>query len=207
VQKVASTLIECLIYKGDFDRAETFAQMTLDSLKDPGNGLDQQSEEVARGYYDLGNVICQQKGDLVKAEKLVRESLRIRSRLCDAHHQLLGMSSGLLASILQYQGNLGSETQELYERSLAIDIRNFGSEGVDIAASNFDMGVFYHLQAEEGQTTETRKEYLLLSESKYTESLRLYTKIYGPDHPQTLVNSSQLSIVSRKLSETSMHLI
>jgi tetratricopeptide (TPR) repeat protein len=41
VQDAASTLIECLSYKGDFDHAETFAQMTLDSLKDPGNGLDQ----------------------------------------------------------------------------------------------------------------------------------------------------------------------
>jgi tetratricopeptide (TPR) repeat protein len=72
VQKAASTLIECLIFKRDLDHAETFAQMTLDSLKDPGNRLDQQSEAVAIGYYDLGLVISQQKGDLVKAEKLVR---------------------------------------------------------------------------------------------------------------------------------------
>jgi tetratricopeptide (TPR) repeat protein len=81
VQTAASMLILCLIFKGDFDHAETFAQMTLDSLKDPGNGLDQQSEAVARGYYDLGNVINQQDRDLVKAEKLVRESFRIKSRV------------------------------------------------------------------------------------------------------------------------------
>jgi hypothetical protein len=64
VQNAASALIECLTCKGDFDRAETFAQMTLDSLKDPGNGLDQQSEAVAKGYYDLGNVILSTKGGL-----------------------------------------------------------------------------------------------------------------------------------------------
>jgi tetratricopeptide (TPR) repeat protein len=136
VQNAASTLIECLICKGDFDNAETFAQMTLDSLKDPGNGLDQQSEAVAKGYYDLGNVINQQKGDLVKAEKLVRESLRIRSRLYDAHHLLVGMSISTLAGILQAQGNLGSETQELHERALAIHIKHCGSEGVNAAISN-----------------------------------------------------------------------
>jgi tetratricopeptide (TPR) repeat protein len=100
VQDAASTLIECLVCKGDFDKAETFAQMTLDSLKDPGNGLDQQSEAVAAGYYDLGVVIYGQKGDYVKAEMLARESLRIRSRFYDAHHELVAMSIGLLASIL-----------------------------------------------------------------------------------------------------------
>jgi hypothetical protein len=41
------------------------------SLKDPANGLDQESEELAIGYYDLGNVIYKQQGDMVKAELLV----------------------------------------------------------------------------------------------------------------------------------------
>jgi hypothetical protein len=43
-------LIECLILNSDFDHAETFAQLTLESLKDPGNGLDQQSEAVAKRW-------------------------------------------------------------------------------------------------------------------------------------------------------------
>jgi tetratricopeptide (TPR) repeat protein len=201
VQDAASTLIECLVYKGDFDHAETFAQMTLDSLKDPGNGLNQQSEAVANGYYDLGSVIIQKKGDYVKAEKLVRESLRIRSRLYDAHHQYLGISIGLLASILQAQGNLGSETQELHERALAINIRNCGSEGFNTATSNFNLGNFHLLRAEVSQTAETKKDNLQLSESKYKESLRIYTEVYGPDHPRTIEASSQLSIISRELSE------
>lgn len=62
VQEVASTLINCFSFRGDFVQAETFAQMTLDSLKDPGNGLDQQSEEVAKGYYNLGEVINDKRG-------------------------------------------------------------------------------------------------------------------------------------------------
>jgi tetratricopeptide (TPR) repeat protein len=201
VQNTASTLIECLLYKRDFDHAETFAQMTLDSLKDPGNGLDQQSEAVAKGYYDLGRVINQKKGDYVKAEKLVRESLLIRSRLYDAHHQYVGMSISLLASILQAQGNLGSETQELHERALVINVKHFGSEGVYTAGSNYNFGNFYRLRAQVSQTAETKKDNLQLSESKYKESLRIYTKVLGPDHPRTIKASSQLSIISRKLSE------
>jgi tetratricopeptide (TPR) repeat protein len=202
VQKAASMLIECFICKRDLDHAGTFAQMTLDSLKDPGNGLDQQSEAVANGYYDLGRVINQQKGDYVNAEKLVRESLRIRSRLFDSHHQLVGMSSGLLGSILQAQGNLGIETKELYERSLEIHIRNSGSEGLfNTAVLHFNIGLFYHQRAEESQTTETKKDNFQLSGSKYKEALRIYTVVLGPDHPRTIRSLSHLTTISRELSK------
>jgi tetratricopeptide (TPR) repeat protein len=204
VQNAAGMLIECLIMKGDFDHAEKFAQMTLDSLKDPGNGLDQQSEPVAKGYCDLGKVISQQKGDYVKADKLVRESLRIRSRLHDAHHHLVGLSIGLLAYILQAQGNLGSETKELHERALVITIHNYGSEGINTAASNFNMGAFYYLQAQGSKTTETKKYHFQLSESKYNESLRIYTVVLGPDNPRTIEASSALSYAIRGLNATNL---
>jgi tetratricopeptide (TPR) repeat protein len=201
VQEAASWLIDCLIYKKDFEHAETFAQLTLESLKDPGNGLDQQSEAVAKGYYDLGHVIYQQKGDLVKAEKLARESLRIRTRLFGGDHGQVGIPCGLLARILQDQGKLGIETKELFERCLAIEIKNFGSEGFSTAASNINLGSFYHLQAEASLSTGIRKELLSLSLSKLKEALRIYTKLFGQDYPNAVQASSQLSIVTRKLSE------
>jgi hypothetical protein len=47
--------------------------------------------------------INEQMGDYVKAEMLVRESLRIRTRIFDAQHKLVGMSTGLLADILSAQ--------------------------------------------------------------------------------------------------------
>jgi tetratricopeptide (TPR) repeat protein len=200
VQDAASTLIECLISKGDFYDAERFAQATLDSLKDPANGLDQQSGAVAKEHYDLGNVITEQEGDFVKAEMLVRESLRIRTRLHGADHTHVAMSTGLLATILQSQGNLGSETKELYERSLVSDIKNFGLEGINTAAVNFNLGTFYHCRADGSQTAEIRKENLLLSKSKHNEALRIYSKVFGPDDPRTINVSSKFSLISRKLS-------
>jgi hypothetical protein len=201
VQEAASSLIECLICKGDFEHAETFAQLTLESLKDPRNGLDQQSEAVARGYYDLGHAIYQQKGDLVKAEKLARESLRIRTHSYGGDHMKVGVSASLLARVLQAQGKLGIETKELHERSLSIHIKNFGSEGIKTAEKNRNVGNFYYQQAEGSLSAGIRKKHLSLSSSKFKEALRIFTKLFGPDHPDTVEASSQLSIVSHKLLE------
>jgi hypothetical protein len=169
----------------------------LESLKDPGNGLDQQSEAVAKGYYDLRHVFYQQKGDLVKSEKLVRESLRIRTHLYSNHVQV-GITCG--AHILQGQGELGIETKEPYERSLAINIKNSGSEGVNTAASNFNQGNFCHQQAEASQSAgicgKSIYHYRFPSLMKHYEYI-----LFGPDHPNTVEASSQLSIITYKLLE------
>jgi tetratricopeptide (TPR) repeat protein len=201
VQKAAVSLIECLIHTDDLFNAERFAQATLDSLKDPGNGLNQESEEVAYGYFILAKVINQQEGDFVRAEMLVRESLRIRSQLYVHDNTLIGMSVGLLASILESQGKLGHETRELYERSLAIYIKHNGPDGMNTAVANQNMGVFYPKLADQEQSAETRIEYLRLSLSHNKEAMRIYTKILGPDNPSTIQALSNVSIISRELSE------
>jgi hypothetical protein len=94
--------------------------VTLESLKDPANKVDQESEAVAEGYYNLGMVIEAQNKDLVRAEMLAREALRIRAQLHGNNHCHVGESIGLLARILRKQGNLGIVVKELFERSLAI---------------------------------------------------------------------------------------
>jgi tetratricopeptide (TPR) repeat protein len=201
VQKAAGALIECLMHNGDLYNAERFAAATLDSLKDPANGLDQLSEEVANGYYNLADVIHQQEGDLVKAEMLARESLRIRTRIHGNDHVNGGLSCSFLARILVSQGNLGDETMELLERALAITTKNNGPDGTNTAISNVHLGAFYHKLADKQQISRRKVEYLCLSKSKLEEAVRVYTKIFGLDNPQTIDNSSYLSFISRKLSE------
>jgi hypothetical protein len=201
VQQAAGMLIECLIHKGDLYDAERFAEATLDSLKDPANGLDQESEEVATGYHNLASVITKQKGDLVKAEMLARESLRIRTLVYGNDHVEVGLSCSLLARILTSQDNLGNETIELFERSLANDTKHFGPDGRNTAVSNFNLSAFYHQLADTQQNSQKKIEYLRLSKSIFKEALRIYTKIFGSDNPQTIEASSQLSIISRELSE------
>jgi hypothetical protein len=230
VQNASSLLIECLTIQGDLCKAELYAQMTLDSLKDPQNGLDQLSEAVARGHYDLAkvitdqrgdflkngldqqseavangdydlaNVINQQKGDIVKAEKLARESLRIRV-LIDSNSHLVGSTADLLASILRIQAKLGSETKDMLEQSLANSIRDFGPDGTHTAPAHFNFGIYYRELAEGQQTDREKKEILSLSEIKIKEALRIYTKIFGPNNPKTLQFLSELSITRRLLSE------
>jgi tetratricopeptide (TPR) repeat protein len=135
VQEAAEVLISILIRKGDLFDAERYAQVTYGNLRDEKNGIDQETEVVASGAYNLANVIYQQDGDLLKAEELARESLRINP--CN-----------LLASILSGQGKLGDETRGLYERSLSTFIRSFGPEGPNTAAANNNLDLFYHQLAE-----------------------------------------------------------
>lgn len=168
---------------------------------DPANGLDQQSEAVAEGYCRLAYVIHQQRGDSIRAEKLVRESLRIRKRLYADDHSFVAICNGVLACILQSQGNFTDETKELFERCLAITIKNSGPDVKNAAVCNSNLGDFYKELSEEPQTAETRKEHLRLSQSSYKEAQRIFTKIHGPDNLSAIKASSNYSMISQMLSK------
>jgi hypothetical protein len=92
VQEAAGVLMNILIKKSDLYDAERYAQVTYSTLRDKKNGIDQESEAVAEGAYNLADVIYKQKGDLIKAEELIRESLRIGSLIYDSNHQRVGRS-------------------------------------------------------------------------------------------------------------------
>jgi hypothetical protein len=100
--------------------AERYAEQTYQSLKDTKNAIEQESEVVAHGAYNLADVIRRQVGDLIKAGKLARESLHIRTHLYGANDQFVGASSMLLTKVLLGKNELGDETKELFERLLAI---------------------------------------------------------------------------------------
>jgi uncharacterized protein YyaL (SSP411 family) len=81
VQEAASLLIDSLLRVRNFYDAERYADVTYGNLKDHKNGMDQESEAVARGAHSFADAICRKGGDLMKAERLAREALSIRSRL------------------------------------------------------------------------------------------------------------------------------
>jgi hypothetical protein len=143
VQEAACWLIDCLIKKDDLSNAG-FSEQTYSNLRGIKNGVDQEGEIVARGAYNLADVIYQQEdGDVIKAEMLSRKSMCIREKLHGANNNR-GVSCLLLAKILQKQGNFGDETKELFERSLAITIRKEGPDGLNTACVNFAIGQFYY---------------------------------------------------------------
>jgi hypothetical protein len=91
VQEAAGILIAILTVIGDFFNAQRYAQVTYSNLRDKKNGIDQESEAVAKGAYNLSNVTFQQDdGDLVKAEELARESTRIRTLIFHSLHSNIG---------------------------------------------------------------------------------------------------------------------
>jgi hypothetical protein len=210
VLKAASMLIECLSHEGDLYDAVRFAYFTLDSLKDPANGLNQESLDVARGYYNLGNAINKQWNmpgevvDIAEAEVLARESLRIYRLRSD--NLGIGASAGLLAAIFSSQNKLGHETKQMLELELAFTIKSCGPEGENKAISYCQVGTYYNRLAEaDGANNERRnndarfseyhKELLLsaerleinlqLSKSKVEEGLRINAKLFGPNYPTT----------------------
>jgi hypothetical protein len=114
----------------------------------------------------------------------------------------VGVSCLLLADILSEQGKLGDETKELYERSLAIFIRNEGPVGLNHAVANQNMGRYYHTLAGVQLTTALQRKELLLAKYCAEESIRIFTELFSPTHPVVLKGESFLSNVLHNIRRT-----
>ncbi len=73
--------------------------------------MDQESEGVAIGTFNIADVLFHQGEDFIEAEKLARESLRIRTQLYGPDHSKVGLGRQLLAINLKKQGKFGDETK------------------------------------------------------------------------------------------------
>jgi tetratricopeptide (TPR) repeat protein len=206
VQEAAAVLINILISKGDFFDGERYAQVTYGNLRDKKNGIDQESEAVAEGAYNLAHVIYRQDGDLIKAEELARESLRITSLVKDSYHNSVGRACCLLANTLGGQGQLGDETRGLHERCLSISIRNNGPDGPITATGNYNLGWYYCNLAAVQTTVILVQNQLLLAKAYFEESYRICLKIYSPTRTETVATASKLADVSNELSRISLAL-
>jgi hypothetical protein len=200
VQEAAGTLINCLIHMDDFDKAELYAQLTLDNLKDPANKVDQESEACALGYYNLANVTFRQNGVLVRSEMLVRESLRIRAQFNGIERYQVASSMGLLGKILKVD-KCENEVKKLMLDSLNIYIEYEGPDGVNTSIANTNLGHFHMKLANTHVTAVKKLANLKLSKAYCKEALRIHTKIFGPTDHRTIVATSELSIIIHMLSE------
>jgi tetratricopeptide (TPR) repeat protein len=187
VQEAANLLIETLIKVRNFYDAERYAEATYGNLKDHKNGMDQESEAIARGAHSFADAICRKGGDLMKAERLAREALSIISRLYSSDDSRLAICCSLLAKILMDQEKLGDERKELFERALAINIRHKGPDGANTAGANINLGIFHRQLADVHTKVALQKPFLLQSKVYFEEAARIQTKIFSPTHPNAHV--------------------
>jgi tetratricopeptide (TPR) repeat protein len=202
VQEAAGFLIKSLTQKGDLSNAERFAEQTYANLRDVKNGMDQEGEQIAYGAYNWADVIFKQdNGDLIKAEGLVEEAIRIINKFVSFSY--LSRKVGnylLLAKILQKQGNFGNKTQKLFECSLDISTACEGRDGVNTAAANIAIGQFHSQLAMKQSTVHTKRTQLLLAKSYIDEAVRIFTKIHSPTHPSRVAAPTLLSAILIQLS-------
>jgi hypothetical protein len=200
VQEAAGLLIKMLIRKGDLFNAERFAEVTYSNLRDSKNGMDQNSEVMALGSYNLANIIFQQDGDFMKAENLARDAVRIRT-LIDSKDHNVRISCNLLGNLLCKQNKLGDETREFYARALAIFKRSEGPDGINSVTGNESFGSYYVQLAMYGPqpTLASKRKYMLLSKSHLEEGHRIFLKLLGPYHEDTKHVQTLLAMVARAL--------
>eukprot|EP00596_Hydrurales_sp_CCMP1899_P005726 CAMPEP_0119052570 /NCGR_PEP_ID=MMETSP1177-20130426/73828_1 /TAXON_ID=2985 /ORGANISM="Ochromonas sp, Strain CCMP1899" /LENGTH=425 /DNA_ID=CAMNT_0007032189 /DNA_START=251 /DNA_END=1528 /DNA_ORIENTATION=- len=202
VQEAAGALITTLIRKGDLlslSDAERYAEVTYSTLRDKKNGIDQNSEEVALGAFNLADLMLLRKGDLTKAEGLARECLRIRSLVYGSNHFNIGNACGLLARVLRQQGHFGDETRGFYERALAITQGNEGADGVNVGSISTNIGSFFYESARVQTATDLKREQQMLGKFHYENGYRIYLKLYGANHPDTKLIASQMARVLKGL--------
>lgn len=193
-------LINSLIKKGDLFNAERFADQTYANLKDVKNGMDQEGEEVAVCAKNLADIIRRQdNGDLIKAEKLARECLRIRTRLFNSNDHGVGTSCLLLAIILMNQGKLEDETKELFQRSIDIFVRNEGPDGTNTAAGILEICQFHYKLAMRQSIVSIKRMQLLIAKSHADEGVRIEKKIHNSNHPNYVSAACMLSVVLKEL--------
>jgi tetratricopeptide (TPR) repeat protein len=197
VQEAAGMLIDCLIHQGDYFNAERYADQIYQNLRDIKNGMDQEGDEVVTGAYNLADVIRRQDGDLIKAEKLARGCLRIRTRLYGPDHGKVGPNVLLLAKILKKQGKFGDETNELLERSLAISIRNEAPDGKNTASVNIKLGKFHYELAMKQSDVHAKRSQLLLQKSYCEEARQIHM---NNNNPNSVIAAALLSEGLNKLS-------
>lgn len=193
-------MIDVLIKKGDLFDAERFSEVTYSTLRDKKNGMDQEGEVMATSSYNLALVLQRQNGDLIRAEKLVREAFRIRTNLFGSDNHIMAATCDLLAKILEAQGKLGDETRVLYEQALAVQLKNQGPYGGGTAVGNQNIASFYYGRAQKELTVESKRTQLRLAKSHYEEAFRINLKVHGPTHKMTLDAQTRLEDVVSKLS-------
>ena len=109
------------------------------------------------------------------AERVLRAALVWYERVYGVNHNRTGGCVSELGNALIDQVKLGDETRAVLQRSLDISLSNKGPDAQNVGNANYNLGNFYMKRGEYVQ-----------AKPFYKEALRIFTKVHGPDHPETV---------------------
>ena len=157
---------------GDIERAVRLAEYLCDGSY--RNFRDPDSLAKAERTYLLGRVYNANK-QYEYAERVLRAALVWYERVYGVNHTKTGACVTELGLALLDQNKLDDETRAVLQRVLDINVLNQGPNAESVGIANDNLGIFH----------EKRGEYVQ-AKRFYKEALRIYTKVYGPEHPETV---------------------
>lgn len=200
VLRTANKLADVLSQAGEPENAEIFARICYEQLSLTQPAIDTESEELGNAAGSVASVIAQlihkngqDGGDIVEAEILARTALRIKERIYSLNHHETASSLSTLADILRVKGKHDGEVQALYERSLAIYVKDEGVDSHNTGILNYHLARFHSNILNKLLPGNERTEHFYIAERYCTEAIRINTDTLGPFHPQTLAMQSLLS--------------
>lgn len=165
VQEAAVELIECLMITGQLSRAEAFSRITYENLIDPSNGIDQNSDQVARGMQQLAWIclrITREDKDappslLVEAESLIKNACDVTQQLHGHPTTNLTVCLAIYGDILMQRDASIEEIRCLFERVLRV-YRGAGAVGCSNATECLtSLGMFLKVKVDKLPIGEERE--------------------------------------------------
>ena len=160
-------LVNVLYQAGKYDEAIKAAELALSYRR---QALGATHTLVATSLDDLGAVLMA-KGDMARAEPLMRESLAMRRALLPAGDPLIAVGLNNLAYLTWRKGNL-EEAEAMYREALAIDRTALGNNHPEVASRLINLVV---LLGELGRREE--------AEPLAREAVEMRRRVLGPRHP------------------------
>jgi tetratricopeptide (TPR) repeat protein/predicted Ser/Thr protein kinase len=115
-----------------------------------------------------------QRGDLVRAESLLRVALADRRRTRDAAHPDVGASASALAGLLRDRGGY-AEAESLFRAALAISLAHAGADSLEVAMDLNNLGT---VLGEAGDHAG--------ADSAYRAALTIRNRRLDPGHPDVI---------------------
>jgi tetratricopeptide (TPR) repeat protein len=210
VLEAGGYLIEILNETGNYYDAERFARVCYEALTRAP--LDPDSFEAANAASNLADAsrnLINENGplsaDIKEAEILARKAVRIVRELKGPFSFEMRNAFRSLVNVIFLKGDFTNETKSVLEDFLSDAIRHEGVDGKSTGCGNGHLGLFYFNLAVTISVDNTKRRHLLIAQSYYKETSRIFTKHYGPNHINTLHITSKLSDVSMELEQIGNH--